>query len=107
MEDACTVRLTTHDIIILDSICFAPCAHDKGVIVCQHGHQVNLLALDLLKFLNVSWEMADGAPGREGSWHGEEHHLLVCPFLGRIVVHRNATGGDLRGLGRVWNITRV
>lgn len=50
--------------------------------------------------------MTHRAARGEGSRDGEEDDFLVGPFLGCIVVDRNAAGGDFGGLGGVGDITR-
>jgi len=96
----------TNNIIILDPIGLAPRTHDKGVVERQDGDDVDLLALDLIELLDIARQMADGAARCERPWYGEEDHLLVSPFLGGVVVYRNAAGCDLRGFGCVGDIAR-
>src|SRR4051812_1811511 len=77
--------LSTHDIVVLDPIGLAPGAHDKGVIESQDGHEIDLLALDFVQLLNVTWQMTHRAAWGERSGHGEEYDFLIGPFFGRVV----------------------
>lgn len=88
----------THNVVVFDPIGLGPCAHDEGIIVCQHGHDIDLFPFDLFQILNVSWQVTNGASWGKGSWDREEDDFLVGPFFRCVVVDGDAACRDGFGL---------
>jgi len=61
-----------HDNVVVgrDVVDLAPCAHDPGVVGCDHGDLVDALALELLDLLDVWWKVVSLAARGESAWNG-------------------------------------
>jgi hypothetical protein len=77
-------RGRAYNIVILNSIRFAPRTHHKRIIVSDDGNDIDTLGFDGGQVLDVAGEMLDGAAGGEGTWDGEEDDFLVGPFYGSL-----------------------
>ena len=54
-------RHSTYNIIVLDPIRLTPRRHHVWIIVRQHRHHIHAFTLDLIKFLDITRQMLDGA----------------------------------------------
>ena len=62
---------STHNAIRLLPICLAPGAHHKGIVVSNDNEEIDAFGFDLVKVLDETWKMANGAAWCEGPC-GEE-----------------------------------
>ena len=99
--------LNTHDLIVLNPICFSPSAHHERIVHSNNNNKIHALALKLIQMLDIPWKMADRAAGCKGPWYGEENYLLIRELLAGIVRLRHAAGSDFRFLVCVWNVPSI
>lgn len=64
----------------MDSVGFAPCAHDEGIVVGNGGYDVNALLAQSGELGNVAWEVGGAACGGECTGEREDDDFLVGPF---------------------------
>ena len=65
------VRGSTHKIVSLDAVDFAPRVHNPRVVGSNHGHDINALGLEFAQLLDVRRKVAGLATRSEGTWGGE------------------------------------
>lgn len=58
---------TTYDMVVLDLVDLAPCTHHPAVVGGDDGHDVHVLALELVVLLDVGREVVCLAAGGESA----------------------------------------
>jgi hypothetical protein len=98
-EKLCSIELASchrkgqldgkYNVVTLDSVDLAPCVHDPAVVGCNHGDDINSLALELVDLLDVWWEMESLAARCEGAC------LSIVIRGTKLFIHQSYSPGTL------------
>lgn len=76
--------------VFLHPVSLSPSTHDERIIGSHDSHNVDSLALDFGKTLQITREMLNRASGRECSRNRKKDDLFIGPFFGGVVGGRDA-----------------